>query len=81
MEAVTPEYREHVGSCEACGNSPVHHQAMFVVQTFNVWFGRRLGRGRASRAYSAFIRWGRKYTDKLVPAAFSFGNLIGSVSY
>lgn len=83
MAETTPhEYREHIGTCEDCGNSPVNHRMMFIVQTINVWVGRTLGRrSRAARAYASFMRWGRKYSDHLVPAAFSFGNLIGSVAY
>ena len=81
MENRPHEYKETPGPCTACGNSPVNHTAMYVVQTFNVWLGRRLGRKRGLKVYARFMRWGRRYTDQLVPVAFTFGRLIGCVSF
>lgn len=32
-----PEYKEHLGTCTECGNSPVNHFATYWEQTFAVW--------------------------------------------
>lgn len=31
------EYKEQVGACSECGNSPTHHVAQFVIATIDIW--------------------------------------------
>jgi len=33
------EYKEHVGACKACGNSPVNHRATYLMATASIWQG------------------------------------------
>lgn len=35
--AETHEYKEQVGSCSECGNSPTHHLAQYVIATIDIW--------------------------------------------
>src|SRR3989344_4576253 len=35
----TPEYKEHIGSCKACGNSPINHTAAYSMATVAIWHG------------------------------------------
>ncbi|MDB5237802.1 MAG: hypothetical protein JWM46_72 [Candidatus Kaiserbacteria bacterium] len=64
-----PEYKEHIGTCSECGNSPVNHFATYWEQTFAVWTAHG---GSDSAMQRMMHKKGDALFDKIAPALFGF---------
>lgn len=61
MEGALHEYKEHVGVCASCGNSPVNHFTTHLAHSFAVWSSPGKNKQRA------FRRWFEARVSALVP--------------
>lgn len=73
----TPEYKERVGACRDCGNSPVNHTALYCMSTVAIWHGLL---GRYMSRFSVLARtesWLRTLLTRLDRFNYGFGLRIG----
>lgn len=75
------EYKEKIGECRACGNSPVHHTSMFVMQTINVWMGIVVKKLSTSHFYVSFSRAIRISMQRLDRLTYRIAYVLGAVRF
>ncbi len=72
MEGAPHEYKEHVGSCIECGNSPVNHLSTYLTHTFAVWSSRSPdGKQGIRRWFDAQVSLLAPHVDALVYGFFA----------
>ena len=83
MSAGLAEYKEKVGTCAACGNSPVNHTHTWVSATLSVYFS-IVGRdflGNGTGLLGESDRLVRGFSELLDEATFRIFALLGFVRY
>lgn len=51
-----PEYKEEIGACSECGNSPTQHFVQYCIATVDVWSARLAYRGERYAPVRALVR-------------------------
>lgn len=76
-----PEYKEQVGACSACGNSPTNHFVTYYVSTFSIWQGVMVHALSHRRLFRFVDRLLHRFSHALDAFNFRLWHTLGVVRY